>query len=104
MDSELHELEPLSERQWMWIAVETTASVVVPALPRESIADGEPAAPDSCRCHSSVKAPGANGEARGSKPAVGAFPARADGRPDFARMDVAQRLAYHRKRLGLTGA
>jgi len=32
------------------------------------------------------------------KPAIPQFP---DGRPDFARMDVDQRLAYHRKRLGL---
>ena len=30
-----------------------------------------------------------------------AIPLFADGRPDFARMDVAQRLAYHRQRLGL---
>jgi hypothetical protein len=29
------------------------------------------------------------------------YPARPDGRPDFARMDVAERLAYHRQRLGL---
>ena len=29
------------------------------------------------------------------------FPTKPDGLPDFARMDVGQRLAYHRKRLGL---
>lgn len=29
------------------------------------------------------------------------FPTHDDGRPDFTRMDVAQRLAYHRERLGL---
>jgi hypothetical protein len=29
------------------------------------------------------------------------YPSFANGRPDFARMDVAQRLAYHRQRLGL---
>ena|GEM_PF-37840 len=29
------------------------------------------------------------------------FPTHADGLPDFSRMDVAQRLAYHRQRLGL---
>ena len=34
-------------------------------------------------------------------PAEPAIPQHADGRPDFARMDVAQRLAYHRRRLGL---
>ena len=29
------------------------------------------------------------------------FPTKPDGLPDFGRMDVGQRLAYHRKRLGL---
>ena len=29
------------------------------------------------------------------------FPSTLDGRPDFSKMDVAQRLAYHRDRLGL---
>lgn len=29
------------------------------------------------------------------------FPVKPDGLPDFGRMDVGQRLAYHRKRLGL---
>lgn len=29
------------------------------------------------------------------------YPKRGDGLPDFARMDVSQRLAYHRNRLGL---
>jgi hypothetical protein len=29
------------------------------------------------------------------------YPSFPNGRPDFARMDVAQRLAYHRERLGL---
>jgi hypothetical protein len=33
--------------------------------------------------------------------ALNGFPHRADGRPDFSRMDVHQRLAYHRQRLGL---
>ncbi|GAC1448809.1 MAG: hypothetical protein NVSMB9_32310 [Isosphaeraceae bacterium] len=31
----------------------------------------------------------------------GSHPLLSDGRPDFARMDVGQRLDYHRKRLGL---
>ena len=37
------------------------------------------------------------------KPAAGSngFPTHSDGRPDFARMDVSERLAYHRQRLGL---
>ena len=29
------------------------------------------------------------------------FPTQTDGRPDFAKMDVVERLAYHRRRLGL---
>jgi hypothetical protein len=29
------------------------------------------------------------------------YPTLTDGRPDFARMDVSERLAYHRRRLGL---
>lgn len=36
-----------------------------------------------------------------SPPREPGIPQHADGRPDFARMDVAQRLAYHRQRLGL---
>jgi hypothetical protein len=35
------------------------------------------------------------------KPMKNGFPSTLDGRPDFTRMDVAQRLAYHRDRLGL---
>jgi hypothetical protein len=34
-------------------------------------------------------------------PTSNGFPTQPDGRPDFAKMDVAQRLAYHRERLGL---
>jgi hypothetical protein len=29
------------------------------------------------------------------------YPSLGDGRPDFGKMDVDQRLAYHRQRLGL---
>jgi hypothetical protein len=35
------------------------------------------------------------------KPSKNGFPSTLDGRPDFARMDVSQRLEYHRDRLGL---
>ena len=62
----------------------TSTSVVVPAMP------AAPAAPAACGC---------NGASNG-KPAP-KFPTKADGLPDFPRMDVAQRLAYHRERLGL---
>jgi len=69
----------------------TSTSVVVPARP-----DPTPAASNvhDCQCHdhepSAVQVRSSNGT-----------PTRPDGLPDFARMDVAQRLAYHRKRLGL---
>jgi hypothetical protein len=51
------------------------------------------AATKACGC-APDKAPTRNGDAE-------AIPTLAGGRPDFARMDVAQRLAYHRRRLGL---
>ena len=51
------------------------------------------AATKTCGCAPS-EAPTRNGDA-------GTVPTLAGGRPDFARMDVVQRLAYHRRRLGL---
>ena len=52
--------------------------------------------------NASAAAPPAPPAANG-RPKVGSngHPSYADGRPDFARMDVAQRLDYHRRRLGL---
>jgi len=38
---------------------------------------------------------------RCGNPGSNGHPTFSDGRPDFTRMDVAQRLAYHRQRLGL---
>ena len=40
-------------------------------------------------------------EKAASHPSRNGFPTRSNGLPDFAKMDVAQRLAYHRERLGL---
>jgi hypothetical protein len=55
----------------------------------------EPAASyDACQCK-----PAAASER--AKPSSNGFPTHPNGLPDFARMDVAQRLAYHRERLGL---
>ena len=62
----------------------TPTSVVVPAMPVPT--------PAACGCH----APSASN----GKPAS-RFPTKPDGLPDFPKMDVAQRLAYHRERLGL---
>jgi len=41
-----------------------------------------------------------NGNGNGHAGSNG-YPQFSDGRPDFGTMDVAQRLAYHRQRLGL---
>ena len=87
----------------------TSTTVAVPprtqAAPAESHACGCPgvasakapapkmAEAQACACHDQ---PAGNGRAESN-----GYPMSSDGRPDFARMDVAQRLAYHRKRLGL---
>ncbi|MDB5353197.1 MAG: hypothetical protein JWN86_4444 [Planctomycetota bacterium] len=69
----------------------TSSSVVVPPK-------AEPA-PLACACHAPKEAqPVITIEKPHSK---NGFPTKPDGHPDFARMDVTQRLAYHRKRLGL---
>ena len=67
----------------------TSTSVVVPAKPS---ANGH-----ACACHSHAGEPAAPV----LKPATNGFPTLTNGLPDFKRMDVAQRLAYHRDRLGL---
>ncbi len=50
----------------------------------------------ACGCHTSkvIEIKPKDRDANG-------FPTKPDGLPDFTRMDVGQRLAYHRKRLGL---
>ena len=85
----------------------TAATVTVPPLPKV----------EGCACHTAAKpAPSSTGDCgcHASEPKVqpiatkatfsstnGAYPTSPDGRPDFSRMNVDQRLAYHRKRLGL---
>lgn len=97
----------------------TKAAVSVPNLERApSIQAADPA----CACKGHAPKPAAAGEACACKnEKVGShqpvrelvtasangshrnaiYPLNGDGRPDFAKMDVAQRLEYHRKRLGL---
>lgn len=105
--------------------------VTVPARPEPVVAPPAPApvpatitapivarlaatapAPDpaacACRCRGSGNPAPATPVSSAPAPAPSistlaqpAFPSLADGRPDFGRMDVAQRLAYHRARLGL---
>jgi hypothetical protein len=89
----------------------TSTSVVVPARPEPAAASGcgchsrpaaEPvaavASAHACKCHESSPVSVASVSASAQR---NGFPSTLDGRPDFARMDVAQRLAYHRDRLGL---
>src|SRR5262249_13268107 len=52
-------------------------------------------------CECDGKAPGPKAEEPIDSARVNAFPRTESGRPDFARMSVPQRLAYHRERLGL---
>ncbi len=89
--------------------------VTVPALPDAPVPSLAPAqrVPEAhnghaCACGGAKAVPAAVREpapvARSVEPAApstSAHPTFADGRPDFGRMDVAQRLAYHRNRLGL---
>ncbi|HEV3120263.1 MAG TPA: hypothetical protein VGY53_00100 [Isosphaeraceae bacterium] len=80
-----------------------TASVSVPGQTPSAALPPAPTA-QACQCHSqsqpasaqAVAAPAPNGKAASSE-----IPTHSNGRPDFSRMDVAQRLAYHRERLGL---
>jgi hypothetical protein len=81
----------------------TKTSVTVPskAEPTKACACHSPepkAAGEDCGCHD-AKPVAVNGSV--AKPMKNGFPSTLDGRPDFTRMDVAQRLAYHRDRLGL---
>ncbi len=93
----------------------TSTSVVVPAMTPPKVAAEAcvchgPKAPaptvvgHDCHCHDPAK-PATNGAvAKPSavvSPSSNGFPSKLDGMPDFSRMDVGQRLAYHRQRLGL---
>jgi hypothetical protein len=86
----------------------TKTTVTVPPMPQTSApacACHTPAAAKTagngapCHCHE----PESKKENVASNGRVGSngFPVHPDGRPDFARMDVSSRLAYHRERLGL---
>ncbi len=96
-----------------------STSVTVPPKSEASAPAGpQPAASHACQCHSNAPSPagaksnldvrsgGASSNGNGTyspdeKHSTNGFPTTAGGRPDFGRMDVAQRLAYHRERLGL---
>jgi len=76
------------QSQAMSYAGNGRASIVVP--PMAGTPEQSPKA--SCACHAGNDQP---------KLSPAPFPTKPDGLPDFARMDGTQRLAYHRKRLGL---
>ena len=86
----------------------TKTSVTVPDRPEPANAEDcgchangvkpRAAAAHDCQCHE-PKPVSINGSA--AKVSTNGFPSTLDGRPDFSKMDVAQRLAYHRDRLGL---
>jgi hypothetical protein len=91
----------------------TATSVTVPAKPASSSGghacacrahDHAPAEAEShaCQCHDEPKAKAPVVTiSTAPKPSKNGFPTLSNGHPDFARMDVGQRLAYHRERLGL---
>jgi hypothetical protein len=80
----------------------TGTSVIVPPKPQPVAASNGQAHACACRDHA-PKPAAAESHACACKTPVSAngFPTFSDGRPDFGKMDVTQRLAYHRKRLGL---
>lgn len=87
----------------------TSTSVVVPAKPAADThacaCPGRGAVPHPCECHAepaAAQAPAVAAIASSNgKPSANGIPRLGNGHPDFARMDVGQRLAYHRDRLGL---
>ncbi len=92
----------------------TTTQVTVPPRAQPAAAGAH-----ACRCHDRATSPApsnnqthacaceghepapAKAIAHHGKTGSNGYPRSSDGRPDFSRMDVAQRLAYHRERLGL---
>jgi len=97
----------------------TSATVTVPPKPQPAATPAPSAAPaasacackghepkpvaadSACGCHVNGQAAKAPVATANGRPKSEPFPTFGDGRPDFARMDVGQRLEYHRKRLGL---
>lgn len=91
----------------------TSTSVVVPAKsePAPPIVAAPAKEAHACQCHSHNHAAEpipvtraadlAPHAARNGQVESNGFPTFSDGLPDFSRMDVVQRLAYHRQRLGL---
>jgi hypothetical protein len=95
----------------------STKTISIPSAPAASAngcgchgathAAAEPAAGAGCACHDHepavvpLKKQALITVSQPARPAVFGFPHRENGLPDFAKMDAAQRLSYHRARLGL---
>jgi hypothetical protein len=78
----------------------TSATVTVPPMPVASAcgckgSEPVPVASTACSCKGHDHAPAAK------KAESNGIPVHPNGLPDFTKMDVTQRLAYHRQRLGL---
>jgi hypothetical protein len=78
----------------------TTARVTVPS-PAPSTAPAAPTHACACQCSNNHAEPRAVTSSYQRTPSLNGFPTRPNGLPDFSKMNVAQRLAYHRQRLGL---
>jgi hypothetical protein len=77
----------------------TATAVVVPPRSQASGSSLLAEAPRRCGCQG--RSPASSPAACSCETPQNGFPTLADGRPDFPNMSVAQRLAYHRQRLGL---
>jgi hypothetical protein len=77
------------------------AGTAKPAASACQTATPERAPHAGCRCESHASEPPATVSRHNGQAESNGYPKRPNGLPDFTKMDVAQRLAYHRERLGL---
>lgn len=79
-----------------------TTTVTVPATSpaKPSVPAAAPAAHD-CQCYKHAAETQSPAASNGRPATRNGYPTDTGGRPDFSKMDVAQRLEYHRARLGL---
>ncbi len=80
------------------IPVATAPVAIAPACACQAESHVPVVKETACMCHDHETKPAVTVSV---KTESNGYPTNGDGRPDFARMDVGQRLAYHRKRLGL---
>ncbi len=90
----------LTETATSYARTGRSGAVAVPPMLEAAPAPTSNANAHACRCHEHAHTVETAPTPVAQPTANGVLTPR-DGRPDFARMDVAERLAYHRKRLGL---